>query len=107
MTGSPPGPGAVGPSGRVAAIDAALRSALAPELLEIEDESYRHRGHAGAADGRGHFRVRVVSHAFEGKARIQRHRLLYEALGDQMQTDIHALAIEALTPRELAERDKS
>jgi BolA family transcriptional regulator, general stress-responsive regulator len=89
---------------RVARIEAALREGLAPEQLSIEDESHKHRGHAGAADGRGHFRVRIVSRAFEGVSRVQRHRLLYDVLGEQMRTDIHALAIEALTPDEDARR---
>jgi len=90
---------------RVAQIDAVLRAALAPTQLEIEDESHRHRGHAGAADGRGHFRVRVVSAVFEGRARVARHRLLYAALEAELRTDIHALAIEALTPEEAGAAD--
>jgi BolA protein len=90
---------ASGPA-RIARIEAALRAGLAPIDLQIEDESHKHRGHAGAADGRGHFRVRIVSQSFAGCSRAQRHRMLYDALGDQMRTDIHALAIEALTPEE-------
>jgi BolA protein len=78
-----------------------LRAALAPDALEIEDESHRHAGHAGARDGRGHFRVRIVSAAFEGQSAIARHRAVYAALGDLMQTDIHALAIDARTPEEI------
>lgn len=78
-----------------------LLDALEPELLEIEDESHLHVGHAGARDGRGHFRVTVVSEAFEGKPRIRRHRLIYEALGGLMDTDIHALTIQAHAPSEI------
>ena len=93
-------PGPTPGEARVRAIEGALRAALSPQELRIEDESHRHRGHAGAADGRGHFRVYIVSSAFEGRTRIQRHRLLYDALGEQMTTDIHALAIQAFTPSE-------
>lgn len=85
---------------RVDAIRAALEAALTPVSLEIEDESHRHAGHAGAADGRGHFRVDVVSDAFAGIGPIARHRAVYAALGDLMTTDIHALSIRARTPAE-------
>ena len=77
-----------------------LALALAPVALDVEDESHRHIGHAGARDGRGHFRVGIVRAAFEGKAPLARHRAIYAALGDYMQTDIHALAIDARTPEE-------
>jgi len=73
---------------------------LSPSELEIEDESHRHAGHAGARDGRGHFRVRVVATAFSGQPLLARHRRVYAALGDLMQTDIHALAIDARAPEE-------
>ncbi len=85
---------------RVDAIRAAIESALVPVLLEIEDESHKHAGHAGARDGRGHFRVDVVSSAFVGMAPIARHRAVYAAVGELMATDIHALAIRARTPQE-------
>ena len=85
---------------RVAAIRRALEAALAPQFLEIEDESHRHAGHAGAADGRGHFRVDIVSAAFSGLNPIARHRAVYSAVGELMTTDIHALAIRARTPDE-------
>ena len=87
-------------SERVEQIRERLVAALAPSELSIEDESHRHAGHAGARDGRGHFRVRIVSAAFEGQSAIARHRAVYAALGDLMQTDIHALAIDARTPEE-------
>jgi BolA protein len=73
---------------------------LAPSETEIIDESHLHAGHAGARSGRGHYALRIRSQAFEGKSPIQRHRLVYEALGDMMQTDIHALSIKALAPSE-------
>ena len=85
---------------RADAIRAAIESALAPVLLEIEDESHKHAGHAGARDGRGHFRVDVVSSAFVGMSPIARHRAVYAAVGELMTTDIHALAIRARTPQE-------
>jgi len=78
-------------------------SALAPELIQIYDESAEHAGHAGAAAGGGHYQLILVSRRFEGQARVARHRLIYEALGDLMQRQIHALAITALTPEELRE----
>jgi BolA protein len=86
---------------RAGAIRAAIERALAPVSLEIEDESHRHAGHAGARDGRGHFRVDVVSRAFEGLGPLARHRAVYAAVGELMATDIHALAIRARTPGEV------
>lgn len=80
---------------RVEAIRAALQAAFAPQVLEIRDDSHRHAGHAGARDGRGHFHVRIVSEAFAGMAPLARHRAIYAALGMLMQTDIHALSIDA------------
>ena len=74
--------------------------ALEPDRLEVIDDSHRHAGHAGAADGRGHFTVLVVSKQFAGQSTLRRHRLVYEAVGDMMITDIHALSIEALAPGE-------
>lgn len=85
---------------RLAEIRSRLQTALSPESLQVEDEGHMHIGHEGAKDGRGHFRVLVVSDRFQGKSPIQRHRLIYQAVGDLMQTDIHALAIDAYTPEE-------
>jgi BolA protein len=85
---------------RPAAIRAALEAALAPLSLDVRDDSHLHAGHAGARDGRGHFHVRVVSEAFAGLAPLARHRRIYAALGALMQTDIHALSIDARTPEE-------
>ncbi len=75
-------------------------AALAPIEVEIVDESHLHAGHAGAQSGRGHYALRIRAAAFAGKTPIQRHRLVYEALGDMLQTDIHALSIKALAPGE-------
>lgn len=77
-------------------------SALQPVTLEVVDDSHKHAGHEGARDGRGHFTVRIVSPVFAGKAPLARHRAIYAALGEMMQTDIHALAIEAKAPGEVA-----
>lgn len=88
-------------SRRVAEIERRLEETFAPESLLVEDESHLHAGHAGARDGRGHFRVSIVAGAFEGMPAIKRHRAVYAAMGDLMQTDIHALAIEALASSEL------
>ncbi|MBW8367285.1 MAG: BolA family transcriptional regulator [Arenimonas sp.] len=79
---------------------AALEAALSPVSLEVEDESHKHAGHAGARDGRGHFAVSVVSEAFAGLAPLARHRKVYAALGELMTTDIHALSIHARTTSE-------
>jgi BolA protein len=80
---------------RIARIRARLEQALAPTTLEIHDDSHQHAGHAGARDGRGHFTVVIASPAFAGLSPVARHRKVYEAVGDLMQTDIHALAIRA------------
>ena len=79
-----------------------LQQGLAPDHLEVIDDSHRHAGHAGAADGRGHFTVLVVSKRFEGLGTLKRHKLVYEVVGDMMTTDIHALSIQALAPGESA-----
>ena len=85
------------------AIREKLTAALAPEALEVIDDSHKHAGHAGARpQGESHFTVRVVSTRFEGLNRVARQRLVYGALKDELETDIHALAIEARTPGEAA-----
>jgi BolA family transcriptional regulator, general stress-responsive regulator len=82
-----------------------LTTALAPERLEVVDESGRHVGHAGARpQGESHFRLIIIASRFAGVSRIERQRMVFAALGDLMQTDIHALAITALTPEEAAAR---
>lgn len=74
-------------------------AALEPQRLEIFDDSAKHAGHAGAQGG-GHYRLTLVSPRFSGCATMQRHRLIYEALGPMMRGEIHALSIKALTPEE-------
>lgn len=78
---------------RMAAIRDRLTRALDPLLLEIVDESHLHTGHVGARDGRGHFHIHVTSAQFRGLSRLSQHRLVYEALGDLMTTDIHAVRL--------------
>lgn len=85
-------------SDRLARIRERIEAALAPQAFDLVDESHKHAGHEGARDGRGHYRVRIVSEAFRGKAPLARHRMVYDAVGDLMQTDIHALSIEASVP---------
>lgn len=76
--------------------------ALSPTRLELEDESARHAGHAGAAPGGNtHWRLRIESAAFAGKPTVARHRMVYQALGELMQHPIHALAISARSPGEV------
>jgi len=74
---------------------------LAPESLEVFDDSHEHAGHAGAKQGGGHYQLMIVSGHFAGKNMVARHRLIYEALSDLMQTRIHALAIRAYAPEEM------
>ena len=74
---------------------------LAPDALEVFDESHEHVGHAGAKDGGGHYHLMIVSREFTGKPALARHRLVYQALSDLMPGRIHALAIQAYTPEEL------
>jgi BolA protein len=76
-------------------IEALLVKAFSPDHLLVKDQSHLHAGHAGARDGRGHFEVIIVADAFDGCSRIQSHRLIYDALGELMTTDIHALSIKA------------
>jgi BolA family transcriptional regulator, general stress-responsive regulator len=92
---------------RIEKIRSALQLALQPQQIEIEDDSHMHAGHAGAATGRGHFTVRIVAAAFAGQSLIARHRLVYAAVDELMQTDIHALSIRALTPEEQAAKPQA
>lgn len=85
---------------RVTRIRGLLAEALHPVALEVNDDSHKHAGHAGAKDGQGHFSVDIISAAFAGKLPLARHRLVYAALDAMMQTDIHALSIRARTPEE-------
>lgn len=85
---------------RTQRIEDLLVAAFSPVDILIKDQSRLHEGHAGARDGKGHFEVRIVADAFNGKSRIQRHRMVFESLQDLMQTDIHALSVHALAPDE-------
>ena len=85
---------------RAVLIRQCLEQEFEPTELLIKDQSHLHAGHAGAEDGKGHFDVTIVSSAFEGQNRIQRHRMVYDALTQLLQTDIHALRIKAFTPSE-------
>lgn len=73
---------------------------LKPVAVDLRDESAQHAGHAGAASGGGHWQLTIVSEAFRGKNSVARHRMIYEALGDLMKRDIHALKIEAFAPEQ-------
>lgn len=86
---------------RATLIRTRLEQRFAPLALEVQDNSAAHAGHAGARDGRGHFSVRIVAPAFAGHGRLERHRMIYAALGEMMQQDIHALSISAQSPDEL------
>ncbi|RAI32057.1 BolA family protein [Rhodoplanes serenus] len=78
-----------------------LSAAFAPARLEVIDESHRHEGHAGARPGgQTHFRVRIVAEAFRGRSRLDRHRLINQALAAEIAGGVHALAIEAAAPGE-------
>ncbi len=83
-------------SARIEKMNQLIADALQPEQLDIIDDSHKHIGHAGTKGGLGHFTVVIKSDALEGKRMIQQHRMIYDALGDMMQTDIHALAIKVL-----------
>jgi BolA protein len=84
-------------------IEQVLRQTLAATVVEVEDESALHVGHAGATSGGGHYRVTVVSPLFEGKSLVARHRMVYDALSTEMQHGIHALALTTLTPSQRSE----
>lgn len=87
-------------SGRAGAIRRVLQQKLKPQSLKVEDQSRLHAGHAGVrVSGGGHFSVHIVADCFTGLNRVQRHRLVYEALADKF-SDIHALAIHARAPGE-------
>ena len=89
---------------RVRAIETKLTDAFAPVTLQVKDQSHLHAGHEGAKGGGGHFQVTIVSTAFEGLQSLQRHRMVFSALGSMMDTDIHALRITASTPAEIESR---
>ena len=78
-----------------------LRHAFHPVDLDVQDESYLHAGHASAPEaGESHFRVKIVAEPFEGKSRVERHRMINEALSAELKGPIHALALEIKAPSE-------
>ncbi len=83
---------------RTATIEQLLIAAFAPTELLVKDQSHLHAGHAGAQEGKGHFEVKIVSDKFAGQSRIARHRMVYDALGSFIDSDIHALKINAVSP---------
>lgn len=83
-----------------AVIEQQLRASLEAQAVEVVDESALHAGHAGARGG-GHYAVTIVSPQFSGKSPVERHRMIYAALGDAMRSQIHALSIRAFSPEEL------
>lgn len=100
MPENPPPPAA---GSRAERIERTLREALAPQRLEIADDSHRHAGHAGARpEGETHYRVLVVSKRFEGLSRVDRQRLVNEALRGEFEGGLHALQLATKTPAELA-----
>lgn len=87
------------PASTAAQIERLLQQRLKPAHLEVRDDSRAHAGHRGA-EGKGHFHLRIVSECFEGLRPVQRHRLVNETLASLFETDVHALGMETLTPRE-------
>lgn len=85
---------------RVTMIRERLTQALAPDQIDVQDDSAQHAGHAGAQSGGGHYTVVIVSSRFTGKSLVERHRMIYDALGEAMRHDIHALVIRAKAPGE-------
>ncbi len=88
---------------RVDTIHSLLRECFEPLECQVEDESALHAGHAGAASGGGHYRLRLVSARFEGLGKVGRHRLVYDCMRELMQKEIHALAMTLLTPAEASQ----
>ncbi len=88
------------PEQRPAAIEQLLRQSFSVQTMQLEDQSAAHVGHASAG-GAGHFALHIVSEDFEGKRLLQRHRMVYSALSELMECEIHALSISARTPSEL------
>jgi len=93
--------GAAHSESRVERIRALVQDRLRPQRLEIRDDSVAHAGHAGAADGKGHFRLLIVADCFSGRTLVQRHRLVHDALAELLRDEIHALALVTKSPEEL------
>lgn len=86
---------------RVKLINERLTSVLSPESIEVIDESHKHAGHAGAKSGKGHFEVNIVAVGFTDQNLVTRHRMIYQALDEIMENEIHALSINAYSPEEI------
>ncbi|MFT5260577.1 MAG: BolA protein [Saprospiraceae bacterium] len=86
---------------RAQKIEQLLTDALAPESIDLLDESHKHAGHAGAKGGAGHYDLTIVSSQFCGQNTMARHRMVYAVVGDMMPTEIHALSIKAFAPDEI------
>jgi len=86
---------------RATLIENRLREAFSPRKIEVRDDSHRHAGHEGAKGGGGHFSVTIVAPQFRGKSSVQRHQMIYQALGEMMKKEIHALSIQAFAPDEV------
>jgi len=89
---------AMTPATRAERLRERLNTAFSPVFLDIQDESHLHVGHAGAAGGHGHFRVHIVAEGFRGISTLSAHRMIYAAVGDLLQTDIHALRLDVGVP---------
>ena len=89
---------------RRARIEAKLRESLDATYVLVVDESHQHAGHAGAREGGGHFRTVVVSERFDGKQPVERQRIVYAVLAEEMGRDIHALSMQTLTPAQWEEQ---
>lgn len=85
---------------RIEELQDRITSALGADIVQVQDDSEKHRGHAGARGGAGHYTVLVVAERFAGMGRVERHRAVYDAVGDMIPTQVHALAVRALTPDE-------
>lgn len=85
---------------RAETVRACLEQALSPSHLEIVDDSQAHAGHAGAMQGGGHFYALIVAETFAGKSAVQRHQMVYRALGDLLKNDVHAFSMKVYTPEE-------
>jgi BolA protein len=92
----------VEPADRRAHIEARLREGLAADHVQVIDESHLHAGHEGARSGGGHFQALIVSDRFEGRPLVQRQRMVFEVLAEEMEGDIHALSMRTFTPEEWA-----
>lgn len=85
---------------RIDELRSRITGALGADVVDVQDDSEKHRGHAGARGGAGHYTVVVVASRFGGMGRVDRHRAVYDAVGDMIPGEVHALAVRAYTPEE-------